>query len=186
MRRGTLLAALAVAIVGAAGAGCGGSSSEPAQETANAARFERSGFDITFDYPLDFRPDDNLRFASTAGKRHSASTAVGLDRENVIVVSRYDLMRPVTAQNIAGVKAEVDDVITKLAGKQHSGRRVDYGGLPGYAYSVRLSSPEEGLSRVYVLFDDDVEYFLNCQSTPDVRYVLDAACRQALDTLDRK
>jgi hypothetical protein len=185
MRRGTLLAALAVAILGAVAAGCGGSSSKSA-DGPSASRFDRHGFDVTFDYPRDFRPDDNLRFGSTAGERHSASTAIGLDRENVIVVSRYQLLRPVTTQNIAAVKPEVDGVITKLAGKQHSGRRVEYGGLPGYAYDVRLSAPEHGVSRVYVLFDDDVEYFLNCQSTPDVRYVLDAACQQALDTLDRK
>lgn len=185
MRRGTLLAALVVVILSAIAAGCGGRASEPA-DGPSASRFERRGFDITFDYPRDFRPDDNLRFGSTAGERHSASTAIGLDRENVIVVSRYELLRPVTTRNIASVKPEVDGVITKLAGRDHSGRRVEYGGLPGYAYNVRLSSPDDGLSRVYVLFDNDVEYFLNCQSTPDVRYVLDAACQQALDTLDRK
>jgi hypothetical protein len=185
MRKGSLLAALAVVVLVAVAAGCGGSASS-AEETSSAARFDRRGFDITFEYPRDFTPDDNLRFATTAGERQSASTAIGLDRENVIVVSRYELLRPVTAENIVDVKAEVDGVITKLAGKQHSGRLIEYGGLPGYAYNVRLSAPQEGLSRVYVLFDGDVEYFLNCQSTPDVRYVLDAACRQALDTLDRK
>jgi hypothetical protein len=185
MRRGSLLAALAIIVLGAVTAGCGGSASS-AEETSSAAQFDRRGFDITFEYPRDFAPDDNLRFASTTGEGHAASTAIGLDRENVIVVSRYDLLRPVTAENVLDVKAEVDGVITKLAGKQHSGRLIEYGGLPGYAYNVRLSAPPKGLSRVYVLFDGDVEYFLNCQSTPDVRYVLDAACQQALATLDRK
>jgi hypothetical protein len=57
----------------------------------------------------------------------------------VILVSRYDLRRPVTAANVGGVKAEVDGVIAGLAGKHVPGRRVDFGGLPGYAPETRAA-----------------------------------------------
>jgi hypothetical protein len=62
------------------------------------------------------------------------------------------------------------------------GRRVDFGGLPGYAYRVRLGSPSGGVGR---FFDEQVEYFFNCQSTPETRVELDDACDQALRTLPR-
>jgi hypothetical protein len=76
-------------------------------------------------------------------------------------------------------------VIAGLAGKRVPGRRVDFGGLPGYAYRVRLGSPSGGVSRLYVLFDGQVEYFFNCQSTPATRPELDRACNEALRTLER-
>ena len=62
---------------------------------------------------------------------------------------------------------------------------MDFGGLPGYAYKVPLGSPSGGVSRLFVLFDEKVEYFFNCQSTPETRVELDGACNQALETLQR-
>ena len=123
-------------------------------------------------------------FGTRAGTRDSARSAIGLDRDNVIVVSRYELRRPVTPANVAPVKAEVDGVIAKLSGRQLSGRAVVFGGLPGYEYTVSVPQPDRGRSRVVVLFDRAVEYFFNCQSTPDARYVVEDACRQALGTLE--
>jgi hypothetical protein len=38
---------------------------------------------------------------------------------------------------------------------------------------------------LYVLFDEQVEYFFNCQSTPETRVELDEGCDQALRTLPR-
>jgi hypothetical protein len=50
---------------------------------------------------------------------------------------------------------------------------------------VPLDSPSGGVSRLFVLFDQRVEYFFNCQSTPETRVELDGACNQALKTLQR-
>jgi hypothetical protein len=148
-------------------------------------QFQRQGFDITFQYPVTLKEADDLAFGSTAGSADSARAGVGINKANVILVSRYDLHRPVTAGNVVGVKAEVDGVIKSLAGKPVPGHRVDYGGLPGYAYKVPLGSPSGGVSRLFVLFDEKVEYFFNCQSTPETRVELDGACNQALETLRR-
>jgi hypothetical protein len=150
-----------------------------------SAQFERHGFDITFRYPASLKEADDLIFGSTAGVPDSARAGVGIDKANMILVSRYDLRRPVTSANVGGVKAEVDGVIKSLAGKPVRGRRVDFGGLPGYAYTVPLGSPSGGVSRLFVLFDRKVEYFFNCQSTPETRVELDGACDQALQTLRR-
>jgi hypothetical protein len=50
---------------------------------------------------------------------------------------------------------------------------------------VPLGSPSGGVSRLFVLVDRKVEYFFNCQSTPETRVELDGACDQALQTLRR-
>jgi hypothetical protein len=91
----------------------------------------------------------------------------------------------VTDENVDAVKWEVDGVIKSLAGRAVAGRRVEYGGLPGYEYRVPLTSPSGGVSRLFVLFDRQVEYFFNCQSTPETRVELDGACDQALKTLHK-
>jgi hypothetical protein len=162
-------------------AGCGGKAS---LSDGGSAQFQRHGFDITFRYPASLKEADDLIFGSTAGTADTARAGVGINKANVILVSRYDLRRPVTKANVTAVRAEVDGVIESLAGKRVAGRRVDFGGLPGYAYRVPLGSPSGGVSRLYVLFDKQVEYFFNCQSTPETRVELDGACNQALRTLE--
>jgi hypothetical protein len=183
LRYGVILigALLATAVV----AGCGGKASVSDESGVTSAQFQRQGFDITFRYPASLKEADDLIFGSTAGSADSARAGVGINKANVILVSRYDLRRPVTAANVGAVRAEVDGVIANLAGKRVPGRRVDFGGLPGYAYRVPLGSPSGGVSRLFVLFDRQVEYFFNCQSTPETRVELDGACDEALRTLER-
>jgi len=81
------------------------------------------------------------------------------------------------------VKGEVDKVIGGLAGKSVSGHEVEYGGLPGYEYVISVSKPAQGQSRLAVLFDGNVEYLVNCQSTPDDREKVEKGCRTVLDSI---
>ena len=181
MRYGVVVMAVLFTTIVAA---CGGrSSSLSGGSDGGSQRFERQGFDITFTYPSSLKEADDLIFGSTAGSADSARAGVGINKANVILVSRYDLRRPVTTENVDRVKAEVDGVIKGLAGRPVAGRRVDFGGLPGYAYRVPLTAPSGGVSRLFVLFDQQVEYFFNCQSTPETRAELDGACDEALKTL---
>jgi len=76
-----------------------------------------------------------------------------------------------------------DDLISGLAGTELSGKQVEISGFPGFEYEFDLEDPPEGRSRLFMLFDGKTEYTLNCQSTPDKRDELQAACRQAVDTL---
>lgn len=50
---------------------------------------------------------------------------------------------------------------------------------------MTLDEPPQGESRLVYLFDQAVEYQLNCQSTPEKRAELNAACGQVLATLRR-
>ena len=61
-----------------------------------------------------------------------------------------------------------------------SGFQVQEGRHSGVQHLAML-----GVSRLFVLFDQKVEYFFNCQSTPETRAELDGACDQALHTIQR-
>lgn len=171
MRRGApvLVCALALAAV----AGCGGGDKS----------FHQNGIGITFRYPSAFDQTSRVSFGESAGASAVARGAIALDRTNIITVSRYALKVPITKESLVRYKGEVDGVIGQLAGKPVSGQEVEYGGLPGYQYSIGLQKPANGASRMVVLFDKATEYLLNCQSVPDGRDAVEKACRTALDTL---
>lgn len=148
--------------------------------------FDADGIGITFTYPSSFKPISNITFGKQAGAEPAARAGVALDKDNAIIVSRYELTVTITKRNLSRYKSDVDNVISQLAGKPVSGHRVAYGALPGYEYAISLSKPEQGLSRMAVLFDQATEYLINCQSTPSHRDEVEAACRKALDTLKTK
>jgi len=148
--------------------------------------FKGEGIGITFTYPSAFKRIHDVSFRVTAGAKAAARAGVALDADNAIVVSRYDLRLAIKSANLAQFKDEVDAVIAKVAGRPVSGGRVDYGGLPGYEYTIPLANPADGRSHLVVLFDEAKEDLISCQSRPDKRDAVDAACRQALDTLRPK
>jgi hypothetical protein len=177
MRRTGLLVLGVIALaVGTAGCGGGGSGDKS---------FDATGIGITFKYPSDFKQIKDVSFGQSAGANAVARAGISLDAVNAITVSRYELKLPITKDNLAEFKREVDNVISQLAGKRVSGHEVEYGGLPGYEYTISLTRPANGLSRLEVLFDQATEYLFNCQSTPTKRSKIEDACHQALDTLGR-
>jgi hypothetical protein len=174
--RRTRLAALCLVLI-AATAACGGGGGDSTET------FEEEGFAFTFEYPSSLEETSDVSYSSTAGGAAEDARALGLDDRNAIVVSRYGLNVAVTAENADQVKPELDDLISGLAGTELSGKQVQIGGFPGFEYTFDLEDPPEGRSRFFVLFAGKIEYTLNCQSTPDKRDELQAACRQAVDTL---
>jgi hypothetical protein len=157
-------------------AGCGGSSSD--NET-----FDEEGYSISFEHPSDFKEVEDVSIASTAGAASKDTKARGLDERNLLLVSRYDLNVAVTSENLSEVRGELDHVVSQAADQELSGTQIEVGGLPGYEYAFDLDSRPPVSSRFIVLFDDRTEYTLNCQSTAERRDEVEAACRQAVDTL---
>ena len=179
MRRTPLLFVGVLALVlGATACGGGGGDGDKT--------FDANGIGVTFTYPSSFKPIKSISFGQSAGANAAARAGVSIDPVNAIIVSRYDLKVRIAKDNLAKYKGEVDNVISQLAGKEVSGRQVEYGGLPGYEYAISLTKPANGRSRLVVLFDGSTEYLLNCQSTPPKRSKVEDACRKALDTLGRK
>jgi hypothetical protein len=164
-------------LVGLVAAGCGGDEGGP-------QTFDDEDFAITFQYPASFQELEDVSIASTAGAASKETRALGLNEQNVILVDRYDLRIEVTKENLADVKPEVDQVVSQAAGQELSGEEIEVGGLPGYEYIFDLEDPPEARTRFLVLFHGATEYALNCQSTPQQRDEVDAACRLVTDTLE--
>jgi hypothetical protein len=170
--------ALAISALAAA-SGCGGGDD-------GAARFAEDGFSISFEHPSSFDEIEDVSIASTAGAASERTTARGLDEQNLILVSRYDLDTAVSSANVARIKPEVDAVVSQAVGRTLSGAELEIGPLPGYEYRFGLDSQPPVRSRLIVLFDGETEYTLNCQSTQDLRDEIDAACERAVATLERR
>jgi hypothetical protein len=143
MRRTGLLL-LGIIALAVETAGCGGGSDKS---------FDAKGIGITFKYPSDFKQIKDVSFGRSAGANAAARAGISVDAVNAITVSRYELKIPITKDNLAKFKGEVDNVISELAGKRVSGHQVEHGGLPGYEYTISLTKPANGLSRLEVLFD---------------------------------
>ncbi len=176
MRR-IVLVTILVAGLAAVAPGCGGGGDKT---------FDESGFDFTFKYPADFEQATQVRTRAQAGGSAVERKAIGLDEDNLIIVTRFDLRVAVTESNLGRIKEELDGVVSQVAGTALSGRRTQAGGLPGYEYEFTVSRPANGRSRLVALFDGRREYTLNCQSTPSKRGELNEACHKALDTLEPK
>jgi hypothetical protein len=173
-------AALLVLATVLAAAGCGGG------DAGGPKTFADEEFAITFQYPGSFEELEDVSIASTAGAASKETRALGRNEQNVILVDRYDLRIEVTQENLADVKPEVDRVVSQAAGQELSGEEIEVGGLPGYEYVFDLEDPPNARTRFLVLFHGATEYALNCQSTPQQRDELDAACQLVMDTLKPK
>jgi len=138
--------------------------------------FDEPEFAIRFRYPDAFN-QVQVRIGSSAGARPAAQRAIGLKGDNVVIITRYNLQRRVTAANLDDVKPEADKLFSRLAGKDLKGKVTRVGGLPALEYEAfELRRPAKAQSRLLVLFDGVTEYLVNCQSMPDQRKQVEAAC----------
>jgi hypothetical protein len=174
---------MSLIVMAAALAGCG-------SDGDSSSRFEESGIDITFEFPEEMNEADNVMIASGAGSSAKATAGVGYGEKNtkdVIIVQRYDLNVPIDAGNLKRAKAELDPLVAQISPGAPKGETGEIGGFPSIDYrNLKVRQIDGATSRLIALFDGDVEYLINCQSTPKRRADIEKACRQALDTVERK
>jgi hypothetical protein len=157
---------------------------------------EASGPQNRFDHPdftIGFRYPRTLRRATVDINRSAGSTAVAQwavafpGTDSMILVTRYDLRQPVTADSLPGVLPEADKLFSGLAQQPLEGRATEVGGMPAIEYpSFELEEPSGARSELLVVFDGDKEYLVNCQSTSERRRELEAACDVVRSTLERR
>ena len=147
-------------------------------------RFRDPAFGITFKYPKTYEVLHDVSFSRSAGNEAVATAAVGADKKNRLAVQRFELNQEVTKRNLDAVQPEADAVFSEIAGEAITGVEVSAGGLPGLEYFLAdLDRPPGGQTRATALFDGSTQYLLNCQSTPEERAAVQAACDRALETL---
>jgi len=189
-----VLFVLAVALVG-----CGGGDEESPTTGAETTEsptttgatgdteiFDEADFDVTFEYPSDFDPLDDISFNRSAGSSAVATAGVGLDSTNLLALQRFDLNIEVTEDNIDEVQPEADMLFSQLAGEEVEGKDVEVGGLPALEYEITLTEPADAQTRATAIFDGSTQYLLNCQSTAAEEDAVAAACDTALETFEPK
>lgn len=165
-------------------AGCGAGDAETSDR--GTATFDRPEFDVTFDYPASFMELDDVSFNQQAGNAAAATAGVGLDGSNIIAIQRFDQDVAVTDKNLKEVQPQADMLFSQLAGEDLKGKEVEVGGLPALEYEIDLMEPPEGRTRAVAVFDGETQYLVNCQSTPEQREAIEAACDRALETLETR
>lgn len=163
---------------------------------AGNARFDQPPFDIVFDYPGRMKLYNNVHVQvpeiqagnKPAGldTRNDSTAAVAVDQLNVIWVSRRAIGHQVSNADLGAIKAEFDDTLSRSMGVRTEGMEIEAAGLSGLEYNVPLSQIPTGKSRIVSVFDGEIEYTLNCQSTDGHRGDIESACQTALDTLHRR
>jgi hypothetical protein len=168
--------------------GCGGGDDDSTETRSGAESgktFSDDRFSVTFTYPDELKEGEVEKVEESAGAgKPVARAALGMDSDNLILLTKYELNVAVTSANLPDVMPELDGVVGQLAGSPVSGEVTEVGGLPAARYDVvALDEPPRGESRLLYVFDQTVEYQVNCQSTPEKRAELNAACDQVLATL---
>jgi hypothetical protein len=174
--RAILLAGLVVALSAGVTA-CGGDGDE-GDET-----FQEEGFEISFSYPADFELSTDVTADVQAGEEADARAGVGLDDENGILVSRYDLNLAVTSANLPEARPQVDALVSQVAGRNTQSEETEVGGLPALSYPPFPVESTEVTNRFIIVFDGDVQYQFNCQWTDEHMAEVQDACDLALSTL---
>jgi hypothetical protein len=174
---GVCLAALASVVLVATIAACG-------SDDSDVSSFERDGFPFTFEYPANFTQTEDVSFNHSLGGGASGETvALALDRDNMLLLQSNTLNAEVDADTLSLAKTQFDRLLRQVD-PAADGEEGETGGFPSLAYdAVELTTLRQGQSRITILFNGAQDYVINCQSTPDDRDEVEAACDEALGTL---
>jgi hypothetical protein len=173
--------AVATSLAAVGIAGCGGD-----DDDSDPATFERDTFPFTFEYPDGFEVTDHVSTSKTLGGGADEGLAIVMDEDNGLIIQRYTLNVEINQANLGVARQEADGLFQQVD-PDARGAEGEIAGFPSLTYdAVTLTTPEDGESRLIVLFEGYQEYLINCQSTPDGRGEIEQACDLAVDTLARR
>ena len=148
--------------------------------------FDREEFPFTFSYPEEFEVTEDVAIDQALGSQADETLAVGLDQDNILLVQSFTLNIAIDESNLDLAKQEIDGLAQQIAPGAES-RETEVDGLPSVELEgIEVPTVEGGESRLTAIFDGEQEYFLNCQSTPEQREEIEAACDLALETFALK
>jgi hypothetical protein len=143
---------------------------------------------VTFDYPADLIDVTSQESFNAQTQNSNVVWSVDLgfaDLIDVVDITAYG-QTGITPANLAAHKTEITNTITGLFGSGTVSGPIDttLGGLSGYEFdgSGTTSDGTPFTSVIVVVFNDTLEYFVNCQSTPAHSPEIAAACDEIRST----
>lgn len=171
----TALVALTVALTG-----CGGGGDQS---------FNTPTYPFSFSYPSGWTLTRGANFTYGSSSEAVRSVSVALKEPyDQVTITQYKLKKTLP-KGVNGYKPEVDRIVARLIkqakGKASDAKTVNYGGIPGYQYTVEYPGGDNLTlqNKLTFLFQGQNEFQINCQSSPDKRDELNKGCDQVLDTL---
>lgn len=171
----TLLAVIALTL-----AGCGGATGD--------LTFDDEAYPFSFSYPGTWTLARNVTTAGADSGSAQNSVSVALKEPyDQVTISEFKLKKKVpTGEN--GFKPEVDRIVKEMVsqaqGKVSDAKPVEIDDARGYEYVISYPAGSVQLeSRLTLLFKDDSEFQVNCQSSAENRDELNSGCDQILDSL---
>jgi hypothetical protein len=160
---------------------CGGD-----DDDAGDGTFDREEFPFTFSYPDGFEETDDVTIDQALGAQADETVGVMLDEQNGIFVQSFTLNIAVDESNIDLAKDEIDRLL-QAAGPGIETEVTEVAGLPALEVPEFDVPTQEGArTRLIAIFDEEQEYYLNCQWTPAEEDAVTAACDEAVDTFALK
>jgi hypothetical protein len=147
-----------------------------------------SGNGVSFSYPEGWRRF-RLSDSSASEGTQDWSETVGIDRRNLVAVSRFTLDVSITDANLQArtdaIRAQLESLFTQAGGALRSGPSAqEMGGLPGLSFTGTARTPDGRTvsSRLVLAFDGRTEYFVNCQYDHAGRDRIVPGCEQVVST----
>jgi hypothetical protein len=152
-----------------------------ASASSSYKTFSSKSFTITFQYPSNWLTG-TVNSQSTAGSSSVAEVALGLDSQDAVIISRYNLTISANAANLPRLQTIVNSVVDQLSGKNLSTKRNVVGGLaalsaPSFQFKDKL------INQFTFVFNGAVEYQINCQSTPANQAEIATGCKEILNSV---
>jgi hypothetical protein len=138
---------------------------------------------ITFRYPRDLdHQDGRLDLRHVGAKAVAAREAVRIDRDDFLLIEKYNVAIPTTRANLPELEDAADQVVTGLFRREMTGARTRINGIPGAVYKPGPSG-NGTTSQVSYVFLDGSAYELDCQWNARHKAAIKQACRQMKRTI---
>ena len=161
-----------------------------ASVTGNAPKTYQ-GHGVLFEYPAGWHEASKVNVAGVDPDelwRTGVGVGTGTREVSVVIVQAYRLDAPVTAENLAEIKAEaatdIRQLFERLGGAMQTGpEELTVGGLPALRFRGTAIAEATPVENTWVfVFDHTTQYFLNCQHTRDTTAEIQRGCHQILRT----
>lgn len=170
----------------------GASDTAGASTTVASATYSDNG--VSFEYPGTWKEFTQTDAVEAGNKLWGVSygpaeSEGGAGTANFVAVQSYQLNQEVTADNLPQLKGSVEGFVKQLV--EQGGGQIDsgptemtMGGIDGYSFEI--SGVDVGdietSSRLVLVFQGDIEYFVNCQYAGDAESEILNGCDQVVDS----